>query len=394
MEFRFGAAEERLRADVRTFLREHMPRLHPRDRVGSIGNLVVTKEGFEEARRFNRKLADRGWIAPAWPKAYGGMNASIHEQMVISEEFGYAGPPDTGTRALGVSLLGPALIVHGTEQQKRQHLPGITSAEVIWCQGFSEPEAGSDLASLQTRAVRDGDDYLITGQKTWTSEAHHADWMFLLARTDPDAPKHKGIGFFLVDMRSPGISVRPLVHMGDRHHFNDVFLENVRVPKENLVGEEHRGWYVAMTVLDFERSGIMAFAGQRRLLEQLTALLQERRSRVSAQHRLGLADLVVANNVGRAMSYRVGDLQAKGQPVSHQASALKVFQTELSQRLYRFGVGLLSLWGQLRSDDSKAPLDGEMAEGYLTSVAASIYAGANEIQRNIVATRGLGLPRG
>ncbi|MGB2695656.1 MAG: acyl-CoA dehydrogenase family protein [Dehalococcoidia bacterium] len=393
MDFRFGEAEEQLRGAVRQFLREHTPELSPRDRVGSIGNLVVTEDGFQKAKLFNKQLAERGWIAPAWPKAYGGMDASIYEQMVISEEFGYAGPPDTGTRALGVSLLGPALIVHGTEEQKRRHLPGITSADVIWCQGFSEPEAGSDLASLKTRAVRDGDDYLITGQKTWTSEAHHADWMFLLARTNADAPKHKGISFFLIDMKSPGISVRPLIHMGDRHHFNEVFLENVRVPRRNLVGDENQGWYVAMTVLDFERSGIVAFAGQRRVLEQLAGFLRESRPDVKERYRLGLADLVIANNVGKAMGYRVGDMQAKGQSPSHEASALKVYQTEVSQRMFRFGLSLLGLWGQLRSDDPRAPFSGEMVEGYLSSVAASIYAGSNEIQRNIIATRGLGLPR-
>lgn len=393
MDFRFGEAEERLRQEVRRFFREHMPELHPYDRIGSIGNLVVTRDGFEKAKAFNKKLAERGWMAPAWPTEYGGLGASIYEQMVFNEEFGYFSPPDNGTRAIGVSLLGPALIVHGSEEQKREHLSGITSARVVWCQGFSEPEAGSDLAALQTRAVRDGDDYLISGQKIWTSEAHHADWIVLIARTDPDAPKHKGISFFLADMKTPGISVRPLIHMGDRHHFNEVFLDNVRVPKRNMIGEENQGWYVAMTLLDFERSGVIGFASQLRVLETMTEHLRTAPQPVREKYRLGLAELAVDNHVGRALSYRIGDMQAKGRIPSHEASAVKVFQTELLQRIANFGVGMLGLWGQLRTGDPRAPYEGEMPEDYIAASPATVYAGSSEIQRNIIATRGLGLPR-
>ena len=394
LDFRFSEAEEQLRKEVRQFLQEHMPELDPVDRVGSIGGLVVSENAFEKAMVFNKKLAERGWIAPGWPKKYGGLDASIYEQMVFNEEFGYVGPPDTGTRVLGVGLLGPTLIAHGTEEQKREHLPGITSAEVIWCQGFSEPGAGSDLASLQTRAVRDGDDYLISGQKSWTSEAHHADWMFLLARTDPDAPKHKGISFFLLDMKTPGITVQPMIHMANRHHFNDVFFDNVRVPKEHLVGEENRGWYVGMTLLDFERSGIIGFASQRRTLETMTDHLRGSPQRVREKYRLGLAELMIDNHVGRALSYRIGDMQAKGLTPSHEGSAMKVFQSELLQRMANFGVKMLGLAGQLLPEEPKAPYEGEMPESYMTAVPATIYAGSNEIQRNIIATRGLGLPRG
>jgi alkylation response protein AidB-like acyl-CoA dehydrogenase len=394
MDFRFSEAEEQLRKEVRQFLQEHMPELDPVDRVGSIAGLVVSDNAFEKAMVFNKKLAERGWIAPGWPKEYGGLDASIYEQMVFNEEFGYVGPPDTGTRVFGVGLIGPTLIVHGTEEQKRQHLPGITDAEVIWCQGFSEPGAGSDLASLQTRAVRDGDDYIISGQKSWTSEAHHADWMFLLARTDPDAPKHKGISFFLLDMRTPGITVQPMIHMANRHHFNEVFFDNVRVPKEHLVGEENRGWYVGMALLDFERSGIIGFAAQRRTLETMTDHLRGSSQLLRERYRLGLAELMIENDVGRCLSYRIGDMQAKGQTPSHEGSAMKVFQSDLLQRMANFGVKMLGLAGQLLPEEPKAPYEGEMPESYLTAVPATIYAGSNEIQRNIIATRGLGLPRG
>jgi alkylation response protein AidB-like acyl-CoA dehydrogenase len=393
LDFRFGEHEEELRRDVRAFLIDAMPQLDPLDRVGSIGNLIVTRDGFKKATAFNKQLAQRGWMAPAWPARYGGLGASIYQQMVFNEEFGYFSPPDNGTRALGVSLLGPTLIVHGTEDQRRLHLGGITRAEVIWCQGFSEPNAGSDLAALETRTVRDGDDYLIFGQKTWTSEAHHADWIFVLARTNQDAPKHKGISFFLIDMKTPGITVRPMVHMANRHHFNEVFFENVRVPKENLVGEENRGWYVAMTLLDFERSGIYGLSSLRRTLETLTQHLQEQVRSTRERHRLALADLAVAVHAGRCFSYRIGDMQAKGQQPSHEASAMKVYQSELQQRVHTFGISLLGLHGLLITEDARAPLEGAMPVGYMTASAATIYAGSSEIQRNIIATRGLGLPR-
>jgi alkylation response protein AidB-like acyl-CoA dehydrogenase len=215
----------------------------------------------------------------------------------------------------------------------------------------------------------------------------------VLARTDPDAPKHKGLSFFLVDMRTPGIAVRPLVHMANRHHFNEVFFDNVRVPKRNMVGEEHRGWYVAVTALDSERSGIGGFASNRRTLEALAAHLRAARADVRTKHRLGLADLVVANDVGKCLSYRVGDMQARGHTPSHEGSMLKVYQTELMQRIYGFGVTMLGLWGQLVPEEPRAPFEGEMAQSYMTASPASVYAGTNEIQRNVIAQRGLGLPR-
>jgi len=261
MDFRFGPDEERLRSEVRAFLQTALP---PVDETFHAD--VPGGSDFDEALAFNQKLAARGWIAPAWPKQFGGLSATIHEQMVFSEEFGFYGTPDNGTRAFGVGMLGPTLIVHGTDAQKAEHLPRITSAEAVWCQGYSEPGSGSDLASLQTRAVRDGDDFVLNGQKIWTSGGHGANWIFVLARSDPNAPKHKGISFFMVDMRTPGLTVRPLVNMADRHDFNEVFFEDVRVPAANLIGEENRGWYVGMTLLDFERSGVGRTGAQRRTL--------------------------------------------------------------------------------------------------------------------------------
>ena len=390
MELRFGEAEEQLRAEVQSFLQQNVPET---TRGGALGD--TGEEAFEAAKGFNDKLADRGWIAPAWPKEYGGLGASIFEQVVFNEEFGYYGAPDTGTRGFGVGMIGPTLIIHASDEQKAQYLPKITSGEHIWCQGYSEPGSGSDLASLQTRAVRDGDDYVINGQKIWTSGGHRANQMFCLVRTDPDAPRHKGISFLLIDdiKNTPGLSIQPLINMASRHHFNEVFFEDVRVPAKNLIGEENRGWYVGMTLLDFERSGIGTTAGQRRTLEKLTDHVRTAGQEVRDRYRTGLAELVVNNNVGRYLGYRIAHIQSTGGVPNHEASVVKIFQSELGQRIYNYGVRILGLHGQLMPEEASAPLGGDLPENYITSVPSTIYSGTNEIQRNIIATRGLGLPR-
>ncbi|MDZ7728137.1 MAG: acyl-CoA dehydrogenase family protein [Dehalococcoidia bacterium] len=392
MELRFGEQEEKLRGEVRSFLKEQLG-----EESGGGGGLGArTDADHERAQQFNNALAERGWIAPAWPKEYGGLGASIFEQMVFNEEFGYYGAPDTGTRGFGVGMIGPTLIIHGSEEQKQRYLPKITSGEHIWCQGYSEPGAGSDLASLQTRAVRDGDDYVINGQKIWTSGGHRANQMFCLVRTDPEAPKHRGISFLLIDdiKNTPGLTIRPLINMANRHHFNEVFFEDVRVPASNLVGEENRGWYVGMTLLDFERSGIGTTAGQKRTLEKLTDTLRDIGGDTLRKNRTKLADLVIANNVGRFLGYRIGYIQAQGQVPNYEASVTKTYQSELGQRIYNFGVNMLGLSGQMMPEDPHAPLGGNLPESYIQAVPSTIYSGSSEIQRNIIATRGLGLPRG
>jgi len=271
--------------------------------------------GWEFSKQFQRKLAARGWLVPQWPKEYGGADMGIVEQLILQEEMAYRGAPIPGTS--GIRMLGPVLMLYGTEEQKREHLPGIASGEVIWCQGYSEPGSGSDLASLQTRAVRDGDEYVINGQKIWTSNAHRADQIFLLARTDPDAPKHRGISFFVFPMKTPGITVQPLINLAGIHGFNQTFYDNVRVPAKSLVGEENRGWYVGAALLDFERSNISGAAMAKRSLEQLTQYCRETKSdggSLMSQPlvRNSLAALAVETEVGRLLSYRVASIQAAG----------------------------------------------------------------------------------
>jgi len=385
MDFTFTEQEQALRAELRSFLRET---LGP-DWDG--GPNDISTENFAFQREFNKKLAAKGWIAPAWPKEYGGLGATHIEQLIFNEELAYHRAPN-GQRVFSVGMIGPTLIVHGTDEQKREHLPRITSGEVVWCQGYSEPNAGSDLANLQTRAVRDGDDYIINGQKIWTSGAHVSDWIFLLARTDPDAPKHKGISFFLCDLKTPGITIRPILNMANRHEFNEVFFEDVRVPRRNLVGGENNGWYVAMTLLDFERSSIGISASGRRLLEELTQFARENGG-LDPITRVKLAEMAIEIEVARMLGYRTAWMQQAGLHPSYEASMVKVFATEMMQRLYNLAVNLLRGYGTLEPDSKWAPLKGRVEQGYLWNVAPTIYSGSNEIQRNIIATRGLGLPR-
>ncbi len=385
MDYAFTPEQEAFREEVRDFLRDSLPPdWAPVD--------AFDEETAEFGRVFLReKLAPKKWAAPAWPEEYGGLGLGLWEQVVFNEEIAYRGAPVVNAAAVG--YLGPTIMMYGSEEQKRTHLPGITSGEVVWCQGYSEPEAGSDLASLQTRAVQDGDDFIISGQKIWTSQAHYADRIFVLARTDPDAPKHKGISYFLFDIKLPGVTVRPLVNMAGQRGFNEVFFDNVRVPRSALLGELNRGWYMATTTLDFERSNVASAASSQRTLEELTAFTKESNGIGNPQLRHQLADLWVELGISRYLSYRVVTLQDRGLVPNHEASIVKVFNSEYSQRLARAGLQTLGLHGQLQPESPYARLRGRFERSYVTTVGSTIAAGTSEIQRNIIATRGLGLPR-
>jgi alkylation response protein AidB-like acyl-CoA dehydrogenase len=390
MEFEFTSEQESFRGNVRRFLSENWS---PPENARP-GDADMNSAG----RRFEKQLAGKGWLTLAWPKEYGGAGASHMDQMIFREETAYAGAPGSGGQ--GVSMVGPCLMVHGTEDQKKQHLPRIAHGEVHWAQGFSEPGSGSDLASLQTRAIRDGDDFVINGQKIWTSGAHEADWIHVLTRTDPDAPKHRGISYFLLDMRTPGVTVRPLINMLGDHEFNEVFFEDVRVPVRNMLGEENRGWYVGATLLDFERSGVNWSAQGRRTVERLGQYAKETtgangRLIDSPAVRQGLAERRIEVEASRLLSYRVAWMQGAGLIPNYEASMSKVFGSELGQRIALFGLKLLGLSGQnVDADDPRAPLGADIGRSYMRTVPSTIAAGTSEIQRNIIATRGLGLPRG
>ncbi|MGK2964734.1 MAG: acyl-CoA dehydrogenase family protein [Tepidiformaceae bacterium] len=395
MDFRFSAEDDAWRNELRTWIRQEFGADWKGFSPKSSDPAARAEEEFEFASGVRKKLAQKGWTAPAWPKEYGGMGASFGQQAVFNEELSYSRVP--GPDLVSVGYVGPTLMLYGTDEQKK-HIPAITAADEVWCQGYSEPGSGSDLASLQTRAIRDGDDYVINGQKIWTSQAHRASWMFMLVRTDPDAPKHRGISYLLLDMKTPGITIRPLVNMLGRHEFNEVFFDNVRVPAQNRVGEENRGWYVGMATMDFERSAIGSSASLRRDFEDLIEYV-----RTTGDDGLGvsrriarteLANTAIEIETGKMLSLRVLSMQQAGQVPNQEASIAKMYNSELGQRFARLGVRLLGLTGALREGSAYERIGGHFAESYMRTVPSTIAGGSSEIQRNIIATRGLGLPRG
>ena len=392
MDFTFPAETEQWRAELRAFLSEELAE----GEQGS-DDFFDDEEQVAFARQLSRKLGAKHWFAPAWPERYGGLGKSAVEQMIFNEEMAYQRAPASG-RLFTIGITGPTMIVNASEEQKQRWLPEMASGEVWYCQGFSEPGSGSDLASMQTRAVRDGDDYIINGQKIWTSNAHVADKMLLLARTNPDVPKHKGISAFVVDMKTPGITVRGIDNIAYRHDFNEVFFEDVRVPAKDLFGGEDRGWYVAATTLDFERSNIAAISGARRTIHDLIRWAKERHpggrpwDRPDVQHKL--ADLVIDVEVGRLVAYRTAWLQAHGDVPNYEASIGKVWMALLGIKVGNTGVNLMGPYGQLKPGSKWAQLYGRVLTSYLLAVSGPIGGGTTEIQRNIIAQRGLGLPRG
>ncbi len=338
-------------------------------------------------------LAERRWVAPHWPAEVGGGGLSAMEQFILSQEMAEAGAPAVG--GSGVAMLGPTLIVHGSDEQKRQYLPPILAGEVTWAQGYSEPGSGSDLASLTTRAVRDGDDFIINGQKIWTSAAHTADALFALVRTDPDAPKHRGISFIMIDdIKTPGITVRPLININGDRYFNEVFFEDVRVPARNLVGELNRGWYVGMTLLDFERSNIAGAVAARRQLRQLIGHIRDdaqgAAGRISAGLRSELAERWIETEALYQFSFRIISMQNNGLVPNYEASTAKLYASELNQRIARTA---LKVFGLHANHWAAAPPASAFTRNYIAQVPATIRGGTSEVQRNVIATRGLGLPR-
>jgi alkylation response protein AidB-like acyl-CoA dehydrogenase len=390
VDLRDSPEEAAFRKEVVDFIEKEAPKFPRGTRLEEV--LVKSGDWF-------RKLAARGWIAPAWPKEYGGAGMSVVEQFIFNEEMAIHRAPRPLHLVIGLGMAGPTIVVHGTEEQKAKWLPGMLAGTDIWCQGYSEPEAGSDLAALRTRAVKDGDDYILNGEKIWSTIAHFARWMICLARTDPDAPKHRGITYFVVDMKSPGVEVRGLTNMADSHEFNEVFFDNVRVPKENVLGEEGRGWYVAMTTLDFERSSVGSAIGMRQEVEEMIEYARQHADeptsalKLNPMLRLEMADRLIEAEAGRMLSYRIASMQARGLIPNYEASLLKVYSAELHQRIARTQLKVLGMYAQLKSASALAPQDGRWCSQYLRSVGYTIEAGTSEIQRNIIAQRGLGLPR-
>jgi alkylation response protein AidB-like acyl-CoA dehydrogenase len=393
MDLNLTVEEEQFRDELRSWLEANVPKDWSEWREKPI------EESFPYLKAWQRKLYEGGWAAVSWPKEYGGRGASLMQQSIFWEEMSRVEAPPMAN-SLGLGLIGPTIIAYGTDAQKKRYIPKILSAEEIWCQGFSEPNAGSDLASLQTEACLDGHDYVVNGQKVWTSYGWVGDWCELVVRTDANVPKHKGLTVLLIDMKSPGVEVRPLRQMTGESEFGEIFFRDVRVPKENVLGRVNDGWNVAVSTLMYERGsyGARLHLIFRRNIGRLIELAHtlQKNGRTAAQDpliRQKLAQCYAEVEIMRLNQMRAfSRITATGVP-GPEGSIQKIFWSELNQRLQQVAQELLGPYGQLQAGDPLAPDKGIWAYGYLRTRGNTIEAGTSEVQRNIIGHFVLGLPR-
>ena len=394
MDFNYSPEDDAFRHELRKWL-EANQQYAP----ASVSIMSNESDAQWQSRvTWHKKLNEGGWVAVNWPKEYGGRAATVMQRLIFREELSRLNLSEPAI-GMGISLLGPTLLHWGTEEQKKRHIPGILRGDEVWCQGYSEPGSGSDLASIQTRAVEDGDDFVVNGQKVWTSMAQHADWIFALVRTDPDAPKHKGISYLLMEMHSPGVTVRPLVQVTGGKGFNEVFFEDVRVPKKNIVGEKNNGWQVAMTTLMFERGGGAGRSGPSEEVMDLVELARKlRRDGKTAWDdpavRQKIAEFAAEATALKYTGYRQLTRQLKGMPPGPEGSIMKLVSTELALKIALYATELLGPYSQMEFGAPFAIDKGKWSFRMLAARGPTIYAGTNQIQHNIIGERVLGLPKG
>jgi alkylation response protein AidB-like acyl-CoA dehydrogenase len=398
MDFTLTPEQASFRDEVRLWLKKNLPKAWvERLREGSD---VPRPEAYEFLRDWQRKMYEAGFVGLTWPKEYGGRGLTFMEELILAEEMALQKAPPV-LNILAIGMAGPTIIAYGTEEQKKRYPAKMLSCEEIWCQGYSEPNAGSDLASLQTRAVKDGEDYVINGQKVWTSLAHVSDWMMLLARTDPNAPKHKGITYFLLDMKLPGITVKPLKQITGDPEFNEVYFDNVRVHESHILGGLNNGWTVGLATLMYERLAL-GFGLQVRLRIALDGLVEL--ARKTKKHgapatkdpvlRQKLAQLWIDTEVFKYTGARAITRLLKGEVPGPEASTGKMMWVEGHQRLQELAMEIEGPFSQLMKGSPWAVADGLWQHTFLRSRANSIEGGTTEIQKNIIGERVLGLPKG
>src|SRR5262245_25255347 len=391
MNFDFTENEEVFRKEVRAWLEANVPD----DLRGRA--FASSRADVDEVRRlraWQKTMWQAGYVGMNWPTEFGGRGAGLTEQIILFQEMARAESPQFVNRG-GLSSLGPTLMKYGTPAQQKKHLQNILTADELWCQGFSEPNAGSDLANLQTRGVLEGDHFVVNGQKVWTSMAHVAEWCFLLVRTNPDASKHKGISFLLVDMKTPGITVRPLRQLTGEAEFNEVFFDYVRVPRENLVGKLNEGWSVAITTLAYERD-LLTFIRHislRNALHRLVRLVQEQRKGANPILRQKLAALWIGEQALQLNGYRSLTKILRGGAPGPEGSTSKLFWSQLDQELAHVATEVIGPYSQIAHGSDWAPDDGQWEFYELLARGSGIRAGTSEILRNILAERVLGLPK-
>ena len=388
MDFRFTPEQEAFRQDIRGFLEKEIP-----DGWCGRGFTFLNEDEWRVARDFDRKLAARGWLTTHWPKEYGGLGLTPIEQLIFQEELGYHQAPNGGAWGHGPQFVGPTIIHYGNDEQKARFLPPISAGEEIWCQGFTEPNAGSDLANLQTSAVLDGDDYVLNGEKHFVGQGHRAQWCIVAVRTDREAPKHRGVSMFLMEMRSPGVTVNPMPTIPKYGAQWQILMDDVRIPKGHLVGEENRGFYQMMTTMDYERNRINQAADAHRWVDDICVWARDRGRLDSPVLAHKLAERKIEAKVAILLNYRIAWMYQQGEIPNYQASIAKAYTEEFKKRVTATAMEVMGLDGQMALEQPGAPLAGEMEDAYLGTVAATIVGGSSEIQRNVIATRGLGLPR-
>jgi alkylation response protein AidB-like acyl-CoA dehydrogenase len=386
MDLSYTDDEQRFRKELRAFLEQNVPREEPPEDLD---------DEFLWLLAFQRRMHAGNWVGIHWPRPYGGRDATPMQQAIFAEEMARARAPQIVNR-VAINNVGPTLMHFGSEEQKKRYLPGMLSGDEIWCQLYSEPGAGSDLAALRTRADLDGDDYVVTGQKVWTSYAQHSRWAILLARTDQEAKKHRGISYLIVDMRAPGIELRPLRQMTGASEFNEVFLDGVRVPRANLIGAANDGWRIAQVTLAHERGTNYAIKEQVLARIGVDDLLQQARrlgKTGSARPRQRLAQLFLETEIMRFMNLQMLTRLGRGETPGAETSIVKTFWADLSQAIGDAGVELLGEQGLLLRGSPHAVASGRFVQHLMFSRAATVAGGTSEIQRNIIAQRMLGLPR-
>ena len=390
MDFSFSPEEEAFRQKVSYFLDKEAPKDWQKKKV-SFFDMSGQENWISIHKEMSEKLGARGWLSMHWPKEYGGQGLSPFYRLILREELAKFHCP--GYHSLSVDFVAPAILLKGSEEQKQRHLPGIASGKVMWCEGLSEPGHGSDVASIETFAKEEDDNFVINGQKIWTTYAHFADWMFVLARTDRVIrPRYKGLTFFLVDMKTPGITVNPIINMAGHHDFNEVFFDDVRIPKANIVDAVNKGWYVAMALLDFERTSDLGYAIAGTLLEDVNAGAKEM-GLLCGENKTRMAELKAECEVARLTHYHATWMQAQGKVTNYEAAICKLVGFEAIQHVAEFGLNVFKQYGILSDDSPLAPLYGRIASCYLRSFGHSMEAGTSEIDRDVIAQRGLGLPR-
>jgi alkylation response protein AidB-like acyl-CoA dehydrogenase len=393
MDLAFTPEEEAYRREVRAWLRKHVPR---RER-GAPPMEFGSPQRIAAAKAWQRKRYEAGYVALGWPKEYGGQAASITRQTILDEELVLARAPGL-IGLMGVLMVGPTLIQHGTDEQRRRYLPPILTADEIWCQGYSEPGAGSDLAALKTRAELLGDEFVVNGQKVWTSNAQFADWMFCLVRTDPNAPKHRGISYLLIDMKTPGITVRPLIQMTGDAGFNEVFFDDVRVPRANLVGELNGGWQVANATLFHERNMLGSTTRTQQMFQGVLRLARgaRRNGRPASEDpviRQRLADLLLRVEAMKYHAYRQLTDVLHGREPGIAASVTKLVSTELNHDTAALALEILGSYGPLARASRRVRDHGAWPREFMFTLGLIIGGGTSQIQKNIISERGLGMPR-